>query len=103
MIKHTSTKPMPYVYIGTHSITGEVYIGYREKNVKLNRPSDIDLLMYRTSSKVVRPKFDEFNWQVIAEFMSGNDAYAFEQQLIHEHWGDPLLVNQSCHYGKKTV
>jgi len=88
---YESTKAMPYVYFGINRITGELYIGYREAN-KL--PSTVDLFIYRTSSKIVRPKFDEYDWQVAAEFFLGNDAYDFEQYLICENWGNPLLLNR---------
>jgi hypothetical protein len=45
---YSSEKSTPYVYICTHNVTGEFYIGYREANKK---PSHIDLLEYKTSSK----------------------------------------------------
>lgn len=89
-----SSRPAPYVYICVHKLTKEFYIGYREHNVNLNRPSTDDLPMYKTSSKFVRPKFDEFDWYIIAEFFTGIDAYQFEQQLIFENWEDPLLINK---------
>lgn len=94
----SSTKAAPYVYICTHKITGKFYIGFREKNVKLGLTSDQDLPLYRTSSKIVNPDFDNFNWQIIAEFMSAEDANEFEQKLIFEHWSDPLILNKNCRY-----
>ena len=93
---------MPYVYIGIHKITGEIYVGYREKNVQLKRTSDVDLFLYRTSSKTVRPAFDEYDWYIIAEFFTGSDAYDFEQALIYEYWGNPLLLNKNCRHGSKS-
>jgi uncharacterized protein YbgA (DUF1722 family) len=98
---YPSTKSMPYVYICIHRETNEFYIGYRTKNVKLNKPSHIDLTDYKTSSKLVKLNFDKFDWYIIAEFYTGDDAYDFEQQLIHENWGNPLLLNKSCHYSVK--
>ena len=95
---YISTKVKPYVYICVHHRTKQFYIGYRETNTK---PSDTDLPLYRTSSKKVRKIFNEFTWYIVAEFNFGIDAYDFEQQLIFEHWGDPLLLNQNCHYGKR--
>jgi hypothetical protein len=97
---YSSTKVTPYVYICTHNETGRYYIGYREQNVSLNRSSDIDFPIYKTSSKLVNARFDEFKWIIVAEFSSGIDAYDFEQQLIFENWNDPLLLNESCHYNK---
>lgn len=76
-------------------MTGEFYIGYRCKNVSYNRPSDLDFPLYKTSSSLVKPRFEEFDWQIIAEFIDSNSAYDFEQQLIIEHWGNPLLLNKS--------
>jgi len=83
--------------MGVHKITGEFYIGYREANIM---PSCIDLHEYRTSSKAVNPNFDNYDWSIVAEFNTGEDAYDFEQQLIFENWNNPLLINESCHYGK---
>ena len=98
---YTSTQVHPYVYVCTHKITKEFYIGYREKNTKLNITSDVDLPRYKTSSKQVKSEFDNYDWQVIAEFLVGNDAYDFEQQLIFENWDNPLLLNKNCRYTSK--
>ena len=89
---------LPYVYRLDNPITGEIYIGYREANRK---PSHEDLPEYRTSSKYVGPRFEEFNWTILAEFFNGEDAYDFEQLSIHENWDNPLLLNRNCNYGKK--
>ena len=91
---YPSTQAKPYVYICTHRGTQNFYIGYREYNVALGKPSTTDLPTYRTSSKHVRSNFDQFDWQIIAEFNNGEDAYLFEQQLIQQHWGNPLLLNE---------
>lgn len=95
---YPSTKVAPYVYMGSHKITKQIYIGYREANIKL---SHIDLFEYRTSSKIVNPTFDEYDWIIIAEFNTGNDAYDHEQQMIFENWDNPLLVNEYCHYHRR--
>lgn len=86
-----STKIYPYVYVCTHRITGHYYIGYRSANLI---PSDLDLPKYKTSSLIVKPNFENYSWQILAEFFNGDDAYDFEQQLISEHWADPLLLNE---------
>ena len=86
-----STKIYPYVYVCTHKITGHYYIGYRSAN---SVSSDLDLPKYKTSSLIVKPDFENYNWQILAEFFDGNDAYDFEQQLISENWNDPLLLNE---------
>lgn len=93
MATYNSTRSCPYVYICTHKTSNEFYIGYREKNVKYNLPSDQDLPKYKTSSKKVRARFDEYSWKILAEFTAGDDAYDFEQQLISENWNNPLLLN----------
>lgn len=98
---YQSTIAVPYVYLCTHKITNEFYFGYREFNVQINLPSSQDLPKYRTSSKKVKPIFDEFDWVIIAEFFgddAGNNAYDFEQLLIHQNWGNPLLLNKNCQY-----
>lgn len=89
--------PLPYVYICTHKKTNQFYIGYREAN---KIPSFLDLPEYKTSSKKVKPYFDEFDWIIVKEFQTGEEAYDFEQQLIYENWQNQLLLNETCHYGK---
>lgn len=86
-----STKILPYVYLGTHRITGQYYIGYRAANTV---PSDQDIFRYKTSSNTVKPQFNEFEWIIVAEFFDADSAYAHEQLLLHEVWGDPLLLNK---------
>lgn len=94
MCIYTPIQARPYVYMCTHKTTGQFYIGYRELNVKLKRPATEDFPKYKTSSKIVRPHFQDYDWKIVAEFDSGTEAYAFEQQLILEHWDNPLLINE---------
>jgi hypothetical protein len=96
MYIYTSEQVRPYVYMGIHKVTGEIYIGYREAN---STPSHLDIFEYRTSSKIVKPKFDDYTWYIVAEFITGDAAYDFEQQLIFENWDSPLLLNRSCQFG----
>lgn len=91
---YTSTQAMPYVYMCIHKESKQYYYGYRELNVSLKRTSDIDLPLYKTSSKNIKPKFDQFDWIILAEFFNADHAYEFEQELIREHWGDPQLLNE---------
>lgn len=92
---YPSSNILPYVYLCTHRETGEYYIGYRFKN---KTPSSEDIgKIYKTSSKLVSPRIDEFDCTVIAEFFTKEDAYDFEQELISESWGSPLLLNKSVH------
>lgn len=97
MYIYTSTKAMPYVYRCEHKETKEIYYGSRYAN---KTPSSEDFPKYRTSSKKVKPKFEEFDWVIVAEFFKSDDAYDFEQQLIHEEWDNPLLLNGNCFYEK---
>ena len=88
----TSEKVLPYVYMCVNKTTNEFYIGSRTTK-KLKQPSHIDFPNYRTSSKIVKPNFDQYNWLIIAEFFTSSDAFIFEQKLIQENWGNPLLLN----------
>lgn len=90
---HTSEKVKPYVYICIHKTTKEFYIGFRMAN-KLT--SNLDLPLYRTSSKKVKNRFEEFDYYILAEFFDPKAAYIFEQELIKEHWGSVLKLNR--HY-----
>lgn len=99
---YPSFKPAPYVYICTHRVTGQFYIGSRYQNVTLfNRTSDVDFPQYKTSSKKVKPIFDEFDWVIIAEFFDSDSAYDFEHKLIREYWENSLLLNGVCWDGPK--
>lgn len=82
IIHHHSTKVKPYVYCCRHKVTGHYYIGYRERNVLLDIPSTVDLEKYKTSSKIVRPFFDEYESFVLAEFNTGDDAYDLESKQV---------------------
>lgn len=98
---YTSEQIRPYVYILTNKIDNTFYIGSRYSNT-LQQPSHIDITKYQSSSKIIKQLgFDNFNYIILAEFFDGNSAYDFEQQLIYEHWDNPLLLNQSCFYNKK--
>lgn len=90
-IIYKSKKVLPYVYLATHNITGEFYIGYREANIV---PSTEDIgIKYFSSSKKVKPFHEQFSFQVIAEFFIGEDAFDFEQEYIQEHIKHPLCLN----------
>jgi len=87
----------PYVYRLDHPVTGEFYIGYRSAN---KVPAEQDLgHKYFTSSKLIKPRFHEFNYQVLAEFFDDESAYIFEQELIHNQWKVEGMINASCYHG----
>ena len=91
MTIYTSEKVMPYVYMGVHKETGEFYFGSRWANTG---PSTHDLgVSYFTSSTKIKPRFSEFDWQIVAEFFDKDAAFAHEQLLIQTHWDNPLCSN----------
>ena len=90
---------LPYVYRVENKTTDELYIGSRWAN-KL--PAHLDFgIKYKTSSKKVEPIFDQFSWEIVAEFPTGVEAYDHEQFLIYQCWGNPLLLNGHCTHGKE--
>lgn len=90
---------MAYVYKMTHKTTGEFYIGVRWGN---KVPPNEDLgVKYRTSSKIVKPRFDEFYGEILVELGNHEEAIDLEQTLIEEHWGNPLLLNKAIQVSKK--
>lgn len=94
---------LPYVYRLVHKETGQYYFGYRSKNVSLGIKSIDDLgVKYFTSSRNIRKSFTEYNYEVLVEFFTIDDAYDFEQDLIRDHWGDPLLLNKHYHAKEKN-
>lgn len=87
---------LPYVYKLSNLTTDEFYIGYRFKNTV---GAELDLgINYFTSSKVVKPRFNEFNIEIIAEFFTAKDAFNFEQQMIAENINDIKCLNR--HFSK---
>jgi hypothetical protein len=86
-------KIYPYVYKCTHKITGQFYLGYREANVSLARTAEVDMPLYKTSSKKIHDKFHEYHWEIIAVMFTGEYAYELEQLLIREEWDNPLCIN----------
>ena len=63
----------PYVYKATHKDSAEFYIGFRCAN-KVNAEDDLGK-KYFTSSKKVKPRFNEFNFVILAEFFDKKDAF----------------------------
>lgn len=82
----------PYVYIGEHRETGQCYIGFRCANTV---PAEQDLgTCYFTSSETVKPIFHEFDWHIVGEYDSKEDAIDQETQLIREFIKNGLLLNK---------
>lgn len=99
-IIYTSEKALPYVYLCIHRTTKEFYIGFRCAN---KSPSHIDIQQYQTSSIRVRPRFDEFECIILAEFFKREDAYFFEQKLIYDNWNNSLILNKVCRHNSKRM
>ena len=87
---------LPYVYVVRHRNTGKFYIGMRSAN-KVVAEQDLGV-HYFTSSKHVKNNFSEYDIEIKAYFIDQISAFKFENDLIEENWGDPLLLNR--HYQK---
>jgi len=93
-------KVLPYVYRADHKDNGSYYYGYREQNVKFRLLPEKDIgVKYFTSSDTIKNKREEFLFTVIAVTQTGNDAYDIEQELIAEHFNDPLCLNKQYYRG----
>ena len=87
----------PYIYIVTHNISKEFYIGCRTIN-KTSASDDL-WVKYFTSSKRVLQRIksegtDSFTATVLDEFETGEDAFDAEQLMISERINNPLCLNQ---------
>jgi len=92
---------LPYTYKLIHKQTGQFYFGYRSAN-KVPASQDLGVI-YFTSSKIIKPIFNEFDYLILAEHETGELAYKEEQLLIEQHWGNPLLLNRAYHKQNKTA
>ena len=76
------------------------YIGYRGtcKDV-----SGDFLVKYFSSSKVVAEKIKNstFTGVILHENLEKDIAYNIEQELIFNHFNDPLCLNKACYYGRE--
>lgn len=94
----------PYVYLITYNNSGEYYFGYRQAN---KNPAKFDIgLKYFTSSGLIKSRgLNNTTIEIINEFTEkdvsgtqstpGDAAFDHEQELIWQHWDDPLCLNQS--------
>lgn len=81
----------PYVYRCTHKETGRFYFGCRIRNTL---PAREDLPVYRTSNKIIRNSFEEYDWEILFEDDDYELMYAVEQCLIGDHRKDELIINR---------
>lgn len=96
---HQSTKALPYVYKCTHKTSKRFYFGFRSANVS---PPEIDIQRYKTSNRIVKESFDEYDWEILAMFYDKKDAFDYEQLMIYENSSNPDLINRKCYHGKET-
>lgn len=87
---------LPYVYIVRNRNNGKFYIGMRSAN-KVVAEKDLGV-HYFTSSKHVKNNFIDYDIEIKAYFIDQISAFNFENYLIKENWGNPLLLNR--HYQK---
>lgn len=87
---------LPYVYIVRNRVNKKFYIGMRSAN-KVIAEQDLGI-HYFTSSKHVKNNFSDYDIEIKAYFIDQISAFEFENELIKENWGDPLLLNR--HYQK---
>lgn len=97
------TKEIPsYVYKHLNTITGQFYFGSRCRNIKLNLTPEEDFPKYVCSANIKTQILEEKEiWisKIIKTFYGKNkriDSWWYEQDLIKEHWKDPLILNK--HY-----
>lgn len=95
---YPSEKVLPYVYFGIHKITGQFYFGSRtaiQNYISKKRPSHVDFGTYyfTSSEKIKELGFENFDWVILAEFFSTEDALNFEDLCIDEFWLHPLSLN----------
>jgi hypothetical protein len=65
-------------------------------------PSSDDFgVYYFTSNDYVKDNFHNFEWHIIAEFYSKQDAYEFESQLLKEFNNDKCINHQKYKKFKK--
>lgn len=90
---YTSEKVLPYVYLGIHRETGHFYFGSRTAKTQ-KYPSHLDIMKYKTSSRYIKELgFDNFDWQIVAEFFDQHAALEFEYECIGSTMNNPLSLN----------
>lgn len=87
-------KIMPYVYKCTERKTGRFYIGYRYKN---SLPAKDDFgKVYFTSNDYVKENFNDFDYEILAEFETRKEAFKYETKMIRETSCE-LQINANKH------
>lgn len=92
-----------YVYLITHKITGQFYIGSRTQNVRKKLLPEEDLwIKYFTTSKVIKSIIKEEGKDIFLPsivFTTNNidKCFWYEQDLIKKSISNPLCLNKSYH------
>jgi hypothetical protein len=82
-------KNLPYVYICREKNSSNFYIGYRYRN---RVPANEDFgKYYFTSNDYVKLNFQNFDYEILAEFDNRKDALAYESKLIKEMKSEYML------------
>jgi hypothetical protein len=84
----------PYVYRCQHRITNQFYIGVRYAN-KVSAERDLGK-KYFTSSDIIQPNFNDFDYEILSEYNNVSQACNAEQMFIFETINDPLSLNRHC-------
>lgn len=93
-----------YVYKITNKNTNEFYIGGR--GCKIDPINDLGV-KYFSSSKILKKMIsnlgiESFTFIILNDkYTTWKECYDSEQYMIHSEWGNPLLINKSCYFGKK--
>ena len=98
---------LAYTYYIVNKVTGQYYYGSRYKNISLKRTPAQDLwIYYQTSSNSVKQLIDEygkdsFEVSIIMEDEDYDKCYMYEQQMISQHLGNDMCLNQYCRLTNK--
>jgi hypothetical protein len=82
----------PYVYMAINPNTEEFYFGYRRAN-KVNATEDIGKIYFSSADYITENK-EQFEWLIVDEFETGDEAYEYEQYAIRKNKDNPLLLNK---------
>jgi hypothetical protein len=92
-MENQQEKILPYIYKCVNRETGEFYFGHRRRN-KVPAKDDLGKA-YFTSSKLVKPIFHKFDYEILEECYDDQDALDKERQLIKLNYGNTLLLNKA--------
>lgn len=87
---------LAYVYLLTHKVTCEFYIGYRFANIKqeIHPEDDLGKTYFTSSEYINQDNFYDYDSEIIFKTPDPDIAYDYENKLILENWKNPLLLNR---------